>query len=263
MKNSVKLLLASTALAVLAACGGGGDDAPSIIDTKSPQIRYVNADAGTSTTSLYDNVSLIPNTTGGYEFASIYTEMHDDSHTYAIREGAVETNKITIDPDSGAKYTLVKLADGDANLLTIRDPYNNAGLTNKARIRVVNANAGTVNPYLGGTNAYDVYILPQATDVQTATPFIEDVAYGESEPLTNVDSKLIDAGAYELTIGLKVPAGAPANSQKPTPFNADVTIPSNGDWLIVILTPPSGIPNLVEVLVVPDNAAPFKLTDKP
>jgi len=262
MNNSLKLLMASAAVALVAACGGG-DDAADVIDTGSPEIRYVNVEEGTGTTELYDNISLIPNTSGGYQYGSPYAEIKDDSHDYVIKEGGVETSRYTLDPDRGSKYTLVRLGNGDSNIIPIRDPYNNAAGTSQARIRVVNAAALTDNPLPGGADVYDVYILPPNTDVQTATPFIPNVPFRGVEPASSSESKLITAGTYELTIGTPLPASPPPGAQKFTPYSADITIPGDGDWLIVIVQDQGSlIPNMVHALIVPDNGAAFTPADK-
>lgn len=262
MNNSLKLLVVSAAAALVAACGGGGDDAADVINTGSPEIRYVNVEEGTGTTELFDNISLIPNTSGGFQFASLYAEIKDDQHDYVIKEAGVETNRYTLDPDRGNKYTLVRLGNGDSNIIPIRDPYNNFVGTSQTRIRVVNAAALTDNP-LGGTDAYDVYILPPNTDVQTAQPFIPNVAFRGIEPASGSESKLISAGTYELTIATPLPQNPPPGAQKFTPYSADITIPTDGDWLIVIVQDQGSlIPNMVHALIVPDNGAAFTPTDK-
>lgn len=262
MNNSLKLLVVSAAAALVAACGGG-DDAADVVNTASPEIRYVNVEEGTGTTELYDNISLIPNTSGGYQYASQYAEIKDDQHDYVIREGGVETNRYTLDPDRGNKYTLVRLGNGDSNIIPIRDPYNNFVGTSQTRIRVVNAAALTDNPDPSAADAYDVYIAPPGTDVQTTTPFIPNVPFRGIAPATGTESKLITAGTYELTIGMPLSSTPLPGAQKFTPYSADITIPADGDWLIVIVQDQGSIiPNMVHALVVPDNGAAFVPADK-
>lgn len=247
MNKTMKCLVASVAIAALAACGGGGDDANDRFDLADPKLRVVNLDPLIAAPiSVFDNTSAIPaGANVSRNIGTDYFTIHDDSHQYVVRDTATsaEVDRETLDPDRGSKYTLFKFGTTAADVVIVRDPYNK-GASTDARVRIVNA---AVNTPAG----IDVYLIGRTADVQTATPLFTDVDQREVDPATNVDSRTVAPGDYKLVFAVNGTA-----SPKVTPYSADVTIPSNGDWLIAIVSDTIAVPQSVKAVVVRDGQAP-------
>jgi hypothetical protein len=245
----MKCLVGSVALAVLAACGGGGDDLNDRFDLADPKMRVVNVDPLIAAPiSLFDGTSPIP---GGANVArnvgTAYFTIENDSRQYIVRDTATtaEIDRETLDPDRGSKYTVLKFGVTPADVVIVRDPYDK-GASTDGRVRVVNAAINT-------PDGIDVYLIGRTADVQTATPLFTDVDQREVDPPTNFNSTTVSPGEYKLVFAVT------GTSPKVTPFSTNVTIPTNGDWLITIVSDVAGSLQSVKAVIVRDGEAPTTL----
>jgi hypothetical protein len=242
----MKCLVGSVALAVLAACGGGGDDLNDRFDLAQPKMRVVNLDPLIAApVSLFDGTSPIP---GGANVArnkgTDYFTIEGDSRQYVLRDTATnaEIDRETLNPDSGSKYTVLKYGVTPADVVIVRDPFDK-GASTDGRVRVVNAAYNT-------PDGIDVYLIGRSADVQTATPLFTDVDQKEVDPQSDDNSKTVSPGDYKLVFAVN------GTSPKVTTFSADVTIPRNGDWLIAIVSATPATQSVKAVIVRDDNVAP-------
>ncbi len=234
--------VAMTTMLLLTACGSSGDDN---FDDRTglaePKMRVVHAVPAGPAVSLFRNGE--PNTLISnidYKGASQYQEIARGSATFTIRGGPgnPELANTAIDAQRSHRYSLVALpGSGVVDLLAIDDPFNKSLVSDNARVRVVNASSNARN--------LDVYLTPPATDLGTVAPTIAAVGYKEARPASGSDSVEVEGATYRLRI-------TEAGTKNPI-FDADVTVPRNGDWLLVTL--PDQIlsvlaPNDIRVLVV-------------
>jgi Domain of unknown function (DUF4397) len=237
--NTRRLLLAGVAsLGLLAACGGSDDDSfDDRADAADPKIRFVHAVPGGPNVTLQRNgVNESGATDVPYKFGSQYYDVSTLNYTFTLRTaaGGVELASTVVNADRGNKYTLLALPTATGvELLTYRDPYNKSLTSDDARVRVINA-AANAQPF-------DVYLTAVSADIATATPRINDVTYKEVQPQSGEDSIELGQGTYRLRL---TPTGS-----KSVIFNAQVTVPEDGDWLLVVL-PDSTTTNSVRVLLV-------------
>lgn len=226
----------------LTACGGSDDDFDDRADIADPKVRFVHAIPAGPSVSLYRNDAKQTDVTGvGYLFASRYFDVAGGTATWALKtetNPTVDLGSVSFDAKRGDKNTIVALpGNAAADLLRIEDPYNKGLVSDKARLRVVNAafNASTI----------DVYLTTPTTDIATVSPTFGQVAYKTSNPGSGADSVERDGGAYLLRI---TPVGT-----KTVIFSKSVTVDNNADWLLVVI-PDEGIgavtPNDVRVLLV-------------
>jgi Domain of unknown function (DUF4397) len=232
------LLLAAASAGLLAACGGSDDDGfDDRADIADPKVRFVHAVPGAPNVTLQRNGANESGATDvAYKYASQYYDVSTENYTFTLRTsgGGGELASATVNADRGNKYTLVALpTDSGVELLSIRDPYNKSLTSDDARVRVLNA-AANAEPF-------DVYITAAAADLATATPRISALGYKQVLPTSGDDSVEIAAGAYRLRL-------TPAGSKTPF-FDATVTAPVDGDWLLLAL-PDQATPNSVRLLLV-------------
>ena len=235
-----RLLLASVAsLGFLAACGGSDDDSfDDRADVADPKVRFVNAvPDGPNLTLLRGGAAEADATDVAYKSASQYYDVSTEDYTFTLRaaDGNVDLDTDTFNAARGNKYTLVALpADAGAELLTIRDPYNKSVTSNDSRLRALNAAANAA--------AVDVYLTNVGADIAAATPTLYDMAFKEVQPESGDDSVEVERGDYRLRL---TQAGS-----KTVIFNATVSVPENGDWLLVVLPEDAATPDSVRVLLV-------------
>jgi Domain of unknown function (DUF4397) len=232
------LLLAAASAGLLAACGGSDDDSfDDRADIAQPKVRFVHAVPGAPNVTLQRNgVNETGATDVAYKDASQYYDVSTENYTFTLRtaSGNAELASAAVNADRGNKYTLVALpTDSGVELLPIRDPYNKSLTSDDARVRVLNAAANA--------EAFDVYITAAGADLATATPRISGLGYKQVQPTSGNDSVDIAAGTYQLRL-------TPAGSKTPF-FDAAVTAPVDGDWLLVAL-PDQATPNSVRILLV-------------
>ena len=241
LKAGLKTLLLGVATAgLLAACGGDDDNFDDRTGTADPVARFIHAAPAGPEFTLQRNGTVVPSATNvGYKYGSQYSDIGTASTTFSLRRASdgTELASSNFNPDRGHKYTVVALpAVTGFELMVIDDPYNKGLLSDDTRLRALNAapNAQTFDVYLTATNA----------DLAAATPRYASVAYKEVEPASGADSTDIEDGTYRLRI---TPAGS-----KTVIFDTTVSVPDNGDFLLVVL--PSGATpvttNAIQVLLV-------------
>jgi hypothetical protein len=239
----LRLLFVGIASAgLLAACGGSDDDsADDRADAADPKIRFVHAVPGGPAVTLQRNGTAETGATNvSYKYASQYYDVSTEDYTFSLRTAdlATELDTLTFNADRGDKYTLVALpTDTGAELLAIRDPYDKSLTSDDARVRVLNAAANAAN--------FDVYITSVAADLTSETADLSDIGYKVVKPDSGNNSiDDIEAGTYRLRL---TPTGS-----KTAFFNAQITVPENGDWLLVVLPEPEAgaAPNSVRLLLV-------------
>jgi hypothetical protein len=237
--RALRLLFAGVAsIGLLAACGGSDDDSfDDRADVADPKVRFVHAVPGGPNVTLQRNGANESGATDmAYKSASQYYDVDTEDYTFSLRtaSGDVELDTIEFNADRGNKYTLVALStDSGAELLNIRDPYNKSVTSDDARLRVLNA-AANAQPF-------DVYMTAVDADLAAATPRLSDLGFKEVQPQSGDDSIDLEQGTYRLRL---TPTGS-----KAVIFNATVSVPEDGDWLLVVL-PEDATPNNVRVLLV-------------
>ncbi len=240
--RALRLITAAVAtLALVAACGSSDDDsADDRADTADPKVRFVHAVPGGPAVTLQRNgVAESGVTNVDYKFANQYYDVATQSYTFSLRTatGNVEVASNVLQAKRGDKYTLLAVPSAEGvELLSVEDPYNKSLTSNDARLRVVNASVNA--------QPFDVYVTAPNADLSAAVPQITNVGYKMTAPTSGADSLEIDGGTYVLRL---TPSGS-----KTAFFTASVTLPDNGDWLLVTL-PDDATPlaaNAVRVLRV-------------
>jgi Domain of unknown function (DUF4397) len=232
------LLLAVASASLLAACGGSDDDSlDDRVDAADPKVRFVHAvPDGPNVTLLRDGVAETGATDVAYKYGSQYYDVSTRDYTFTLRTatGATELASRAFNADRGDKYTLVALpTDGGVELLPIRDPYDKSLTSDDARVRVLNAAANAPS--------FDVYITATGADLASATPRFAALAYKQVAPESGNNSVEVAPGAYQVRL-------TPVGSKTPF-FDATVTAPEDGDWLLVAL-PDTGDANSGRILLV-------------
>lgn len=256
MKTSLKILLPILSAAILAACGGGGNDNfDDRVGLAPPKVRLVHAIPAAGTVSLLRNGTAFSGATSGvaYKGASAYAETGTSSDLWVVRTDAapqVDVGSVTFNADTGHKYTFVAIPDTNpvTSLQMIDDPYNKSLTSDNAHVRVFNAALNA--------NNVDVYLTPTTTDINTVNPTFAAVGYKRAMPATGSDSLEAEGGDYLLRI---TTAGT-----KTVIFRSPVTLAKNADWLLLPI-PASVAPNNIKVLVVQsDSGTPsLELTNTP
>jgi hypothetical protein len=231
-------LLAAVSAGVLAACGGSDDDSlDDRVGTADPKVRFVHAvPGGPNVTLRRDGNAEAGVANVAYKFANQYYNVGNETYTFSLRTamGDVELATHTLDVDRGSRYTLVALPTASGvELMSIRDPFNKSVASDDARLRVLNAAVNAV--------PFDAYVTAVDAPLTTATPALADVTYKEAAPGSGDDSIDLEGGTYRLRL-------TPTGTKAPF-FNATVSVPANGDWLLVVL-PEDALPNHVRVLLV-------------
>lgn len=229
-------------ISLLAACGGSDDDLDDRLDIADPKVRFIHAIPAGPAVSLYRNDAKQSDGVGStYLGATRYFDVATGTATWSVKtetNPTVDVGSLSFDARRGDKYTIVALpGSAAADLLFIEDPYNKGLVSDKARVRVVNAsfNTGTV----------DVYLTAPAVDINAVLPTFGIVEYKTSNPGSGADSVEINGGTYLLRV---TPTGS-----KTVIFTKTVTIDNNADWLLTTI-PDEGIgavtPNDIRVLLV-------------
>lgn len=240
MNASLKLLCAALPLALLAACGGGNDNADDRLDLADPKVRLVHAIPLAPEVTLYRaDQTVAPELSGlAYKDASPYVEIGTDTFRWDVkttRTPALTLGSVTFDAGRGNKYTLVALPGSGAltEVVLIDDPYNKGIVSDNARVRLFNASFNAA--------ALDVYLSAPGTDLATQSPTFAALNYKVAVPESGQDSRELEGGNYQLRL---TTAGT-----KDVIFSANVNLAKNADWLLATV-PASITPNDVKVLVV-------------
>ena len=246
-------VVALASVALLSSCGRGNDDNfDDRVNLAEPKVRFIHAIPAGPALSLFRNGVVEPGATNvDYKFGSQYFGVNKgptalSTHTVSIDREVANT---TIDAQRGRKYTVAALpASSGVELMTIDDPYSKSLSSDNARVRVLNAapNAGKIDVYLTGTSV----------DLSAATPIVAAVGYKEASPASGSNSVELEGNTYLLR---DTSAGT-----KSAAFTATLSVPKNGDWLLVILAESGAAivrPNAIRVLLVrADDSA--KATDE-
>ena len=240
MKTPTKRLLAVLPALLLAACGGGDDDANDRLDLADPKIRLVHAVPLAPDMTLYRNdQGVAPQLTGlSYKDASPYVEIGTDTFRWDVKTEttpAVPVGNVTFDAHRGDKYTIVAVPDAGSatDVVLIADPYNKSIVSDNARVRVFNAsfNAPTL----------DAYLTAPGADLASLQPTFAAAGYKQAVPASGHDSLEFEGSTYQLRL---TTAGT-----KTVVFNATVNLAQNADWLLTTV-PASVSQNDIKVLVV-------------
>jgi Domain of unknown function (DUF4397) len=255
MKHTLKLVLAGATLAVVAACGGGGDLLDRL-DLALPAVRLVNASPLDPSVTLYRDGRRLDDATTQltYKYESNYFDVSEENQAdWEARDvGAGRSIYFgTTDMQRGNKYSFVVLQTSTttSGVLAINDPYNKNLGTEKTRMRVVN---GAYN-----TAGVDVYLNAPGTDITAVSPFISGAAFKNSQPLSGDDSKGIDKGDYQVRV---TTAGT-----KTLLFAGTLSFGNNQDLLLIPVAHPTQA-GRVKMLVVIEGAGNrqiSELTDTP
>ncbi len=233
-----KLVLIMAPLAFLAACGGGNeDDLDDRLDVADPKVRLINAVPLSPSLTLYRGATEQQDARdAGYKFASRYYDTSTSNATWTVRTttGLLDVASVGLDPARGNKYTLVALPGSPSvELVSIRDPYNKGLISERARVRVLNASFTRSD--------VDVYLTPATTSLATVTPTFSGVTYKNTVPASGSDSLEFEGGDYQMRITSK--------GNKTVLFSAPVNLANNADWLVVTL-PDLTVSGGMKVLVV-------------
>ncbi|MES2886375.1 MAG: DUF4397 domain-containing protein [Pseudomonadota bacterium] len=243
-KTSIsKLVLVMAPLALLAACGGGNDDdVDDRADIADPKVRFVNAVPLSPSLTLFRGAAEQPDARdAGYKFASRYYDTSTSNATWTVRttSGLLDVASVGLEPSRGNKYTLVALpGSSSVELVSIRDPYNKGLVSDRARVRVLNASFTRSD--------LDVYLTPPTASLASVTPTFSGVTYRNTVPASGSDSLEFPGGDYQMRITSK--------DNKTVLFSAPVNLANNADWLVVTL-PDLTVSGGIKVLVVKSDDA--------
>jgi hypothetical protein len=252
--NKRQLLAVLPAL-ILAACGGSDDSFDDRADVADPKVRLVHAVPGAPNVSLFrDGTAQGAEVTNmPYKGASNYFDTERGDHTWEVRtvtSPAVTVGTQRFDTSTGNRYTLIAVPDSGSatEVVRIADPYNKSVTSDDTRVRVFNAAANTAS--------FDLYITAPATNIASVGPTLAGAGYKQAVPASGADSLDLEGGNY--TLRLTVPG------TKTVFFTAPITLPRDGDWLLVPVAN-SVTPSDVTVLVVQsDMGAPVtELVNQP
>jgi hypothetical protein len=254
--NWFKVSLATAALAILAACGGG--DTEDRLDVADPKVRFVDVARLSANVTLYRNDAAQSDASNvGYKYASHYFDVSPGDATWSIRPAAntaTQLAAVSFDADRGDRNTIVAIADDTGTqALLIRDPYNKSLTSDKARVRVLN---GAVN-----APAVDVYITEPGADISNSVPDFPNVQFKQSSPASGNDSIAYPGGSHQLRVTL---AGT-----KTVIFTVVTNIADNADWLLVPIPvadsgdPASGAIKLLLVEGNNDNRVTSEISSSP
>lgn len=234
--------LALAAAAGLSACGGGdANDAATSLGLTRPVVRVMHAipngpavdvaQNGTRNTALLNK---------SYEFVSKYFSVDSGTQTFSFLQAGTNTTlaTTTFGMANGHKYTVVAIPSRTGpDTVVIDDPFEKQLLSDKARVRTLNASANASN--------VDVYVTAPTVDINTVTPTMAGVAFHNSVPAGGQDSIYLNGGTYRLRI-------TPAGTKTPIFDSGALKIDNDADWLLTTI-PVDGIgafvPNNIKVLL--------------
>ncbi|CAM3309144.1 DUF4397 domain-containing protein [Cupriavidus taiwanensis] len=233
--------LALAATAVLTACGGGDDGIDDRIGLSKPSVRVIHAVTGGPNVDVLQNGSLTSMVNKPYKFVSTYFNVETGNQLISFNAAGTQTElaRSSLVAATGHKYTVVAVPGASAaETVTIDDPFGKGLLSNKARVRSLNASFNAQN--------IDIYVTLPAIDLNSVAPTFAAVGYKQASPASGQDSIDLDGNTtYRLRI---TPAGT-----KTVIFDSGaLTLANNADWLITTI-PSDGIagltPNKIKVLV--------------
>ena len=244
--KSLKFALLFAPVLLVSACGGGSD-LEDRLDVADPKVRFVHAAAGSPNVSLTRNDAVQSDATNvPYKAASGYYDVETGAATWRLRTSSTATPPnadlatVNVDARRGNRYNLIAVPAGaGVELLSIRDPYNKSLVSDRARIRVVNAAPNT-------TGALDLYLTPNDNSINNLTPNIANVGLRQAVPGDSNDSQEIQGATYRIRLT--------TSGSKSVIFNNVVNLDNNSDWLLITVPDQTLVPNSIKVLAVRVNA---------
>lgn len=262
-KSGIAMGLVAAATAMLTACGGGGDDGiDDRLGLNEPQVRVMHVVPADIPVNVYQNGAKTSLQNIPYKFVARYSDVDDGNQLFSFRtpvnNAEVEIGSVTVDAATGHKYTLAVMPTNPpgngANVVVIDDPYDKGLISDKARVRALNAAANAAN--------IDVYVTAPNADISGMAPTFANVGYAKAIPASGQDSLELEGGDYQIRI---TTAGT-----KDVIFNSgQVNLGDNADWLITALPVEnlsSVVTNNIKVLVAKandDSQTAIELTDQP
>lgn len=246
-KRKIILGLALATTAVLAACGGGGDDGiDDRIGVSKPSVRVIHAVTNGPNVDVLQNGAKTSLLNIPYKTVSGYFNVEEGNNQFAfnLANTSTQIGATTVNTHTGHKYTVVALpGTTQADVLQIDDPYGKGLLDTSARIRGLNASINAQN--------VDMYLTTPAQDINVVSPTIAAVGYKSAVPASGQDSIYVDGGTYRLRV---TTAGT-----KTVIFDSGaLTVAKNDDWLITTI-PADGfgavVPNRIKVLVAQSSTS--------
>jgi len=247
MKLINKILLAVAPIAMLSACGGGGDSTPAI-GTFDPQVRFANVSPTAPALTLARNdVNRAEATNVSNIFISDYFTVDTGNADYRVSGQANTGNPgnadytfsqtIKLDASRGHKYTILAVADSlppggsglaGANTLVLVDDPTNPGLVNgQSYVRAVNGSFNAQN--------VDIYLIGLADSIDTRAPDLPSIAFKQSHPVSGSDAIRRQAGDYQVV--------ATTAGTKNILYRGRFTIPDMRDVLFVTVPYIAGTPS--------------------
>lgn len=211
----------------LLACGGGD-----LFNRSEPEVRFVHAaPTGPVLTLSRNDTAQVGATDVAYKGASNYREVDRGSATWRLRQSSnqAELASISVDTERGSKYAFVALqssSSGGTDLISIRDPYT-VSVTptlDTVRLRFVHG--------VPSQGDLDVYWTSTNTDLRATSPVQRDLRFRNARPSSGDDSMEYAKNTYRLRL---TEAGT-----RTVVFDADIELPSKGDWIFVAVPGPQG-----------------------
>ncbi len=213
------LTLASTLLA----CGGG--DFWDLFNVSEAKVRFVHAAPSGPTLTLSRNDKAQDGATDvAYKGASNYRTVDHGTAQWRLRQTSnqAELASISVNTERGSRYAFIALQSssaGGTDLISIRDPYtvSPTPTLDVVRIRFVHG--------VPAQSDLDVYWTSTSADLALASPVQRDLRYRSARPNSGDDSLEYSKNTYRLRL---TEAGT-----RTVVFDADVELPSKGDWIFV------------------------------
>jgi hypothetical protein len=214
----------------LLACGGG--DFRDAFNQSDPKVRFVHAaPAGPVLTLSRGDIAQAGATDVAYKGASNYRTADRGTAQWRLRQSSnqAELASISVNTERGSRYAFVALqssSTGGTDLISIRDPYTvaPAPTLDAVKIRFVHG-----APALGDL---DVYWTSTSADLRNTSPVQRDLRYRSARPNSGDDALEYSKNTYRLRL---TEAGT-----RTVVFDADVELPSKGDWILVAVPAPQG-----------------------
>jgi uncharacterized protein DUF4397 len=183
------LLLAASALT--AACSDDDDDGTG--PTGQARVRVVHASPDAPAVDvLVDDAVALSNVS--YLATSNYLELADGGHNVNVNAAGTSTTVIDADVDlaDGTDYTLIASGLLDAIAPIVLTDDNSTPPAGTARVRAIHG--------APSAPAVDVYVTAPEADLETASPVLSSVAFGDV-----ADYLEVPAGDYQVRV---TPAGS-------------------------------------------------------
>lgn len=247
MNNPLKLLLASSCVLGLAACGSG--DVAQSLGTADPQVRLAHVAPAAPNLTLQRNGGARSEATNvPFGFVSNYFSADTGSATWTVT-GATSTGNagtglpqsVNFDAQRGHKYTIAAVNDSPTatSLVTINDPTNLNLIGDDSRFRVLNASYNAQN--------IDVYLIGVNQTIGSLNPTLSSIGFKSTGPGNGTDAFKSRGGTYQVVV---TTAGT-----KNVLFRGQQEIPDNRDVLLVTVPNNVANPTGINLLVKLDGTA--------